>query len=244
MADVREKVEQIRQAVYGKEVRESIASGIEAINTDIDALNDLVDALDSRVDTIITTPISGEAATQEIVDARVSAVKSKTFATLDARFEETEQEAAAHMAEKATDANGVHGLKIEEGIWTPIIRGNSTYGANTYLVNKGTYIKHNKLVMLTFHVELSTKDPSMAGAIALAGLPFTPKTGTFNAATIGYISKIDLSTGYSMVHLLNLGSSLNIEFYQDGDNIATANINAPAIGNDFNIYGTIIYQTE
>lgn len=105
MADVREKVEQIRQAVYGKEVRESIASGIEAINTDIDALNDLVDALDSRVDTIITTPISGEAAAQEIVDARASAVKSKTFATLDARFEEMEQDIATHKADST--AHGV-----------------------------------------------------------------------------------------------------------------------------------------
>lgn len=37
MADVREKVEQIRQAVYGKEVRESIASGIEAINTEVES---------------------------------------------------------------------------------------------------------------------------------------------------------------------------------------------------------------
>lgn len=37
MADVREKVEQIRQAIYGIEVRESIASGIEAINTEVES---------------------------------------------------------------------------------------------------------------------------------------------------------------------------------------------------------------
>lgn len=83
-----------------------INTGFDEVEKDIDALNDLVDALDSRVDTIITTPISGEAATQEIVDARVSAVKSKTFATLDARFEETEQDIATHMAD-----NTAHGLQ-------------------------------------------------------------------------------------------------------------------------------------
>lgn len=34
MADISDKVSQIRSAVYGKDVRESIASGIEAINTE------------------------------------------------------------------------------------------------------------------------------------------------------------------------------------------------------------------
>ena len=80
-----------------------INTGFDGVETDIDALNDRVDALDSRVDTIITTPIDGEAAAQEIVDARVSAVKSKTFASLDARFEETEQDIATHKADYAKD---------------------------------------------------------------------------------------------------------------------------------------------
>lgn len=35
MADITAKVAQIRQATYGKDVRESIASGIEAINTEV-----------------------------------------------------------------------------------------------------------------------------------------------------------------------------------------------------------------
>jgi len=45
------------------------------VETDINKLKTDVTAVNTRVDTIITTPISGEAATQEIVDARVSAVK-------------------------------------------------------------------------------------------------------------------------------------------------------------------------
>ncbi|MGI6180431.1 MAG: hypothetical protein ACOYII_10810, partial [Butyricicoccus intestinisimiae] len=109
-----------------------INTGFDGVETDIDALNDLVDALDSRVDTIITTPIDGEAAAQEIVDARVSAVKSKTFATLDARFEETEQDIATHMADSVTDGDGAHGLIIETGIWTPTLFGGTVAGSNTY----------------------------------------------------------------------------------------------------------------
>lgn len=37
MANITDKVAQIRQAVYGKDVRESIASGIEAINTEVES---------------------------------------------------------------------------------------------------------------------------------------------------------------------------------------------------------------
>ncbi len=82
-----------------------INTGFDGVEVDINKLKTDVTAVNTRVDTIITTPISGEAATQEIVDARVSAVKSKTFATLDARFEETEQDIATHMADMA--AHGV-----------------------------------------------------------------------------------------------------------------------------------------
>jgi hypothetical protein len=71
------------------------------INTGFDGVEADITAVNTRVDTIITTPISGEAAAQELVDARASAVKSKTFATLDARFEETEQDVATHMADDA-----------------------------------------------------------------------------------------------------------------------------------------------
>ena len=78
-----------------------INTGFDRVEADVNKLKTDVTAVNTRVDTIITTPISGAAATQEIVDARVSAVKSKTFATLDARFEETEQDIATHMADDA-----------------------------------------------------------------------------------------------------------------------------------------------
>ena len=171
MADVREKVEQIRQAVYGKEVRESIASGIEAINTDIDALNDLVDALDSRVDTIITTPISGEAAAQEIVDARVSTVKEKTFATLDARFEETEQDIATHKANNVQQIGGVHGLEIETGTFTPYLYGSTIEGSPIYSSQRGSYIKIGKRVFIDASLNLTSKS-DISGNVRVGGLPY------------------------------------------------------------------------
>ena len=47
MANVRDNVEQIRQAIYGIEVRESIASGIEAINTEVESTTQRQTALET-----------------------------------------------------------------------------------------------------------------------------------------------------------------------------------------------------
>lgn len=245
MADVREKVEQIRQAVYGKEVRESIASGIEAINTDIDALNDLVDALDSRVDTIITTPISGEAAAQEIVDARASAVKSKTFATLDARFEESEQDLVTHKAESVTDADGAHGLKIETGIWTPTLFGGTVAGSHTYHPDTaGKYIRENKKAICFFRLEVSTVDPLMSGGLRVGNFPFVVKNDNAMRATlnIGLASKITLPEGYTqLVGAMTPGSSYAY-FSGIGSNKSAYTLQASDVVSGLRIFGTVTYE--
>ena len=141
MADVREKVEQIRQAVYGKEVRESIASGIEAINAEVESTTQRQAAVEeaevereaaeairqeneedrveehalrlAEVNAIKDAYDAAEKAnlSVEVSNARTSTVKSKTFGTLKERLEESEQEAAAHMAEFASlfpDNAGAH----------------------------------------------------------------------------------------------------------------------------------------
>ena len=50
MANVKENVKKIRQAVYGRDVRESIASGIEAINTEVEHTTSRQDAVDANED--------------------------------------------------------------------------------------------------------------------------------------------------------------------------------------------------
>ena len=140
------------------------------INTGFDRVEADVTAVNTRVDTIITTPISGEAATQEIVDARVSAVKSKTFATLDARFEETEQDIATHLADSVTDEGGIHGLEIESGTFTPSITGTSTAGEATYAYRIGKYYKIGKLVHIEIY--LSWTAHTGTGNMEIYGLPF------------------------------------------------------------------------
>ena len=53
MANIADKVAQIRQATYGKDVRESIASGIEAINTEVGNTTGRQNVIDSQEQTRI-----------------------------------------------------------------------------------------------------------------------------------------------------------------------------------------------
>ena len=50
MANVADKVKQIRQAIYGRDVRESIASGIEAINAEVENTTSRQNVIDGNED--------------------------------------------------------------------------------------------------------------------------------------------------------------------------------------------------
>ncbi|MCM8900626.1 glycoside hydrolase family 55 protein [Caldicoprobacter algeriensis] len=67
MASISDKVQQIRQAVYGKDVRESIASGIEAINEEVESTTARQASLETTFEQLIINAGNSNA---EIVDAR------------------------------------------------------------------------------------------------------------------------------------------------------------------------------
>lgn len=73
-----------------------INTGFDRVEADINDANSRITAVDNRVDTIITTPIDGEAAAQEIVDARGD------FSTIGARMTNIEEDIGTHIAEYAT----------------------------------------------------------------------------------------------------------------------------------------------
>ena len=221
-----------------------INTGFDGVETDINKLKTDVTAVNTRVDTIITTPISGQAATQEIVDARVSAVKAKTFASLDARFEETEQDIATHMADSVTDGDGAHGLKIETGIWTPTLFGGTVAGSNTYHSDTaGKYIRENKKVICFFRLEVTTVDPLMSGTLRVGNFPFVVKHDNAMRATlnIGLASKITLPEGYTqLVGTMNPGSSFA---YFSGIGSESAYVlQASDVKSGLRIYGTVTYE--
>lgn len=63
----------------------------------------------------------------------------------------------------------------EEGTFTPTIIGSTTPGSHTYAAQAGAYVKIGCWVYCQGHVQITTKDGSMAGTFAqIGGLPFTP----------------------------------------------------------------------
>ncbi len=159
-------------------------------------------------------------------------------------YEELETVAVvdAHKAEDVTDSGGVHGLKIEEGIWTPVLKGSSTAGTNTYSAQSGQYYKVGKLVHAPFNLALSAKDVSMAGSIQIDGLPLAV-ANTIVGCYFALISNLDFSAGYSQITGYSESGLSKFLIYQAGDNVAYTNITASNINNTTSIKGVIIYKT-
>lgn len=87
------------------------------------------------------------------------------LAALEADFEQ-------HTEDSVTDAGGVHGLAITSGTWTPILKGLTVAGVNTYSVQLGWYYKVGKMVFVQGQIAISAKDAAMSGEIVIDGLPF------------------------------------------------------------------------
>jgi hypothetical protein len=168
-----------------KDEYSKINAGFDGVETDINAV-------DSRVDNIVNNPDPNK--DLELVDARQSTVKSKTFTTLDARLEEAEQDTAAHKSENVTQASGVHGLKIEEGTFTPLLQLEGVANNNTYFYQEGKYYKVGKLVYIKLRIKINIWDTGITGTyMQIRGLPFAT-TGT-SPATIGRVIDITFDKG-------------------------------------------------
>lgn len=99
MANIDDKITQIRQAIYGKDVRESIASGIEAINAEVENTTDRQTQLERDMATAKADTIQ---ATKEANAARDSA----NTAANNANTKATLADEKAYLAdEKATLAD-------------------------------------------------------------------------------------------------------------------------------------------
>jgi hypothetical protein len=150
----------------------------------------------------------------------------------------------AHTADLVTDADGAHGLKTEEGTWTPVLKGLTTPGVNTYATQNGKYYKIGKQIIANFVIILSAKDAAMAGNIALDGLPFVIKSGAEFGASFCRLSYVDLSVGYSQISGYAPGAVSYMYLSQSGDNVANSILTANAITNNTVVTGSIAYLTN
>jgi len=84
MAILTTKISQIRNAVYGKDVRESIAGGIEAINTEVVNTTGRQDFVEKQFNGLI---INAGKDNSQIVAAQTSEVTGQEFDTIGHRLD-------------------------------------------------------------------------------------------------------------------------------------------------------------
>jgi hypothetical protein len=98
----------------------------------------------------------------------------------------------AHLADLTTDVDGAHGLKIEEGTWSPTLFGQTTAGNNSYSTQSGRYIKIGKNVTCNAYITMSAKDANMTGNVKFGGLPFVVVSTSHGSSSFGYIRNISV----------------------------------------------------
>ena len=103
MADIKKELNDIKNAVYGKEVRGAIHDGIKKINEEVEDATELsenakyqVENIQQQVNQLVVEGDSSVEAAQARVDA-----DGNTFTTLKERLDTKETQFASQLAQKA-----------------------------------------------------------------------------------------------------------------------------------------------
>lgn len=126
---------------------------------------------------------------------------------LPANFQKIDDEFTRHQAETVSQANGVHGLKMESGTWTPEVDGEGTSGTVTYTTQAGSYTRVGNLVKC--HFNLGFKMTGGSGAIVIKGLPFNLAGFHRGIGTIAISLNNDTNEGLGIASAINSGYQLN-----------------------------------
>ena len=105
MANVTDKVTQIRNAVYGKDVRENIASGIEDINTETIGTTASQTVLNGQFNSLVINAGNSNA---EIVAGRTSTVTGLTKDTIGHRVDGIDTSLAQNLQRKVNTSNAIY----------------------------------------------------------------------------------------------------------------------------------------
>ena len=100
MADVTTEVANIRAAILGIDVRESIASGIESINTEVVSTTAKEAVLEGQFNSLVINAGSSNA---EIVAGRTSSVTAETFDTMGHRADGVDAQLVIETAARLSD---------------------------------------------------------------------------------------------------------------------------------------------
>lgn len=141
----------------------------------------------------------------------------------------TQIDLSNHLGDLITDSNGVHGLKIESGVWTPVMVGGTTAGNFT-----GTAIGAYKLIgkQVTCYFRISGTIVGASGELNLRGLPFTPISGELS----GIMTRNNFFAD-RILAINNTGSIDRLRITQGGTSLLTVTTESTAL--DF--WGSIDY---
>lgn len=145
------------------------------------------------------------------------------------------QKLAAHKAESATQAGGVHGIRYEEGSFTPYIEGSSDA---VYSVQDGRYKRINNVAIVNVELALTSKG-THAGAIFIDGLPFISKGVSGN--TLVRVRGVNLTTGEYLTGHVN-GKYTFIYLFRNSASADATNLNKSSIKDDFRFILTMTYN--
>jgi hypothetical protein len=145
-----------------------------------------------------------------------------------------------HKNDVVTDADGVHGLKIETGTWTPYILGSTTPGTNTYSVQTGKYTKINKRVFAECNIVMTAKDAAMAGSIRIGGLPFAANDN-LNSLRFSSLSNVPLVANAYQISGYVSGSFGILLFFRN--NLSQVALTPLEINNNTSMTVVMEYET-
>jgi len=124
---------------------------------------------------------------------------------------------------------------VEQGSWTPVLRGATTAGTFTYTVQSGSYRRVGKKVTVWGRMQISGRTGSPSGMIQIGGLPFSG-LGNQGLAMLGAWEGYTVpATVKSIIFYMTGGTSYNI-YYSSHTGVSWTNSNiATDVLNNFYI---------
>ena len=148
-----------------------------------------------------------------------------------------QQDLEAHNTENVQQVGGVHGLEIEQGLWTPKLIGAEVEGEHDYATQVGTYYKIGKFVICMFQIALTSKDSNMSGVVRISGLPFTIDKQDYGAS-FSRGSGIIFNANDKQITGYGVGVFVQLNVLPSGGLVY-----ANAVQNNASIRGSISYVT-
>lgn len=143
-----------------------------------------------------------------------------SFGQITTGFDGVDADITAHLADRVTDADGVHGLKVESGTWTPVLKGDTTAGSPTYTVRSGSYYKIGSLVYITARVTISSKG-GMVGAVSIGGLPFVPGSVGTQSIAKAEMANLTYPAAAKEIYIYVSGNNLTFAYNTSGGSPST-----------------------